>query len=411
MGKLERIVMMHDTMDARGGATTLARLSAVEYKALGYEVVFITGVEDDGSLTQCGIETIGLGQEKLRTRSKSQAFVGGIYNHKAASKVTSWIKANDSPTTAYHLHNWAQILSPSIFSALAPVAKRTVVSCHDLFNVCPNGGLLHFPTSEPCQLKPMSTACWLSQCDRRGGMHKYWRMVRQMNLNRLARFDRSEMTFVSLHKGMEDLLRSVGFNPPKLTNIPNPATAYTAQRIECESNKPFLFVGRLTAEKGADIAIDEAKRAGVPIIMVGEGDLEDQLKTRYEKATFAGFCDRPAIAKYARQSRGIIVPSRVREPFGLVVAEGALSGLPVLISKQSMLSSHIESQGMGAAFDPTAPGDLSRLLRAWSDDNALTEQLSKNAYEKANEFCSSPTGWAQKFVDLMHDKLTEIPIA
>ncbi|MFN3213544.1 MAG: glycosyltransferase family 4 protein [Henriciella sp.] len=405
MSKLNRIVVLHDTLDAIGGATSLARLSAIRYRAMGYDVVFITGVPDDGSLSEYGIETIGLGQAMLRQQPRFEAITSGLYNSHAAKRVSQWIKRNDTDSTAYHLHNWAQILSPGIFSALSPVANRTVVSCHDLFNACPNGGLLHFPTGAPCSLKPMSKECWLSQCDRRGTVHKYWRMLRQVNLNRLARFDESEMTFVSLHEGMTDLLRSVGFNPPLLTSVPNPASAYTNGRVPCEQNKPFLFVGRLSAEKGADIALKEAHQAGVPMMIIGEGDLEDELKAKYPEAEFAGFCDHAAIEKYAQKARGIIVPSRVREPFGLVVAEAALSGIPVLISKQSMLSGEINSREMGSVFDPLKPGDLAGRLSSWTKNDELTRTMSENAFANAHAICSSPDDWAQKFIDIMQARI------
>lgn len=410
MPALDRVVVLHDFMEMRGGAAVLARLSATQYSETGIDVVYISGDPDDGSLSADRLETVSLDQDPLLSLNRFTAFSRGVHNQKAELAVAEWIRKNDTPTTAYHLHNWSQILSPSIFKALDPVSDRTVVSCHDLFNVCPNGGLLHFPTSTPCSLKPMSASCWLSQCDRRSGAQKYWRMIRQMNLHRVAKFSSSKMTFVCLHAGMEELMRSVGFAAPNLTSIPNPATAYTQQRITCEKNKPFLFIGRVTAEKGADIALEEAQRAGVPMIIVGSGDLEESLRAQYKDAVFAGFCDHSEIVKYAEQSRAIIVPSRVREPFGLVVGEGALSGLPILISQQSMLSGRVKQLGMGDSFDPTKPGDLAQRLVEWADNDELIESMSKNAIANANMICSSPESWTRQFVELMQSKVDRVGI-
>ena len=405
MPVVDRVVVVHDFIEMRGGAAVLARLSATQYSKLGIEVVYISGDRDDGSLSTDRIETVGLNQDSLLSLNKYTALTRGIFNQNAAKAVADWIRENDTPTTAYHLHNWSQILSPSIFKALEPVSERTVVSCHDLFNICPNGGLLHYPTNTPCSLKPMSANCWLSQCDRRNAAQKYWRMIRQLNLNRVAKFSSSKMTFVCLHAGMEALMRSVGFSAPNLTSIPNPAMAYTQDRIKCEDNRPFLFVGRLTAEKGVDIALAEAKRAGVPMIIVGSGDLEESLRAQYKDAVFAGFCDHSEIVKYAQQSRAIIVPSRVREPFGLVVGEGALSGLPILISEQSMLSSRVKQLEIGDSFNTTESGSLARVLAEWAGNDELIEGLSKNAIANANKICSSPESWTRQFVELMQSKL------
>lgn len=405
MSVLERIVIIHDSIDARGGATGLARLSAQQYRAMGYEVVFLTGATDDGSLNSVGVETVGMNQKKLLAQGRMEALINGMHNRRVSSFISDWISRHDNPQTGYHLHNWAQVLSPSIFCALEPVASRTIVSCHDYFNVCPNGGLLNYKSSQPCTLKPMSSACWLSQCDRRNSLQKYWRMLRQINLNRLAQFKESEMTFVTLHEGMSDLMKSIGFGARSLTSNPNPATAWTDQRVACESNESFLYVGRLERDKGADIAVQGAKNAGVPITLIGEGALERELSAEYPGATFAGFCDKTEIGRVAQKARALIVPSRVPEPYGLVVAEAALSGIPILIARHCLLATSIRDNGMGDAFDPNQLNSLADRIRAWSVDDALIKRMSENAQAQASVICSTPKEWINRFVAILQTKL------
>ena len=405
MSELKRIVVIHDSIDARGGATWLACLSAKQYKAMGFDTVYITGSTDNGSLRSAGVETIGMNQKRLLSQGKMQALIRGLHNHQSASTISEWIKNNDTPETGYHLHNWAQVLSPSVFSALAPVADRTIVSCHDYFNVCPNGGLLNYGANKACVLKPMSLQCWLSQCDRRSGLHKYWRMLRQTNLNRLAQFSNSKMTFISLHNGMTELMKSIGFKAQYMDSNPNPATAWTDSRVECEANAAFLYVGRLSHEKGADIALKAAKQAGAPIIMVGEGDLQAELKSEYADATFAGFCDRAGIREHANRARAIIVPSRVPEPYGLVVAEAALSGIPILIAEHCLLAKNVCAKEMGDAFDPNQIDTLTQRIEAWSSDDALIKSMSQNACTHASVICSTPEQWISRFIAILQQKL------
>ncbi|MEM5516236.1 glycosyltransferase family 4 protein [Henriciella sp. AS95] len=407
MSSIQRIVVIHDSIEARGGATGLARLAAIQYRKLGLNVTFLTGAPDDGSLDEYGIETHGLGQNRQIDQSARAALLSGLDNAAARQFVSNWISQNDTPSTAYHLHNWSHILSPGVFSALKPVAARTVVSCHDFFNVCPNGGLLHFPSGQPCNLKPMSTACWLSQCDRRSSLHKYWRMARHTILLRKADFSSSAMTFVCLHEGMKTVMQQAGFDAPDFTSIPNPATAYLDEPVDAASNEGFLFIGRLTPEKGADIAAAAADAAGVKLTMIGEGPLADELKAKYPAIAFPGFCQREAIAAHVRQARALIVPGRWREPYGLVIAEAALSGLPVLLSEPSTLAPKIEQLGMGAVFDPARPTALVETLEKWASDDELVRASSENAFKHANSICTSPEGWAKQFLNLMQDKLNE----
>lgn len=405
MSKPSRIVVIHDSIEVRGGATALARLSAQLYKQLGFDVTYIAGGEDTGDLRKEGIDVVGIGADKLSTGSRAKGMLDGLYNDKTVSVISDWIAKNDTPETAYHLHNWAQTLSPSVFKALRPVEHRTVMSCHDLFNVCPNGGLIHFGRGTPCQLKPMSAACWASQCDRRSSVHKYWRMLRQVRLNTLAKFDTNEMTFVCLHKGMEKLMVRAGFSSPNVTSITNPATAYVETRVPAETNKKFLFVGRLNKEKGADLAVEAAIAAGVELVLIGEGELAASFADAPDNIKLAGFCSKAEISEYARQARALVVPGRWPEPYGLVIAEAALSGIPVLISEPTLLSDQVQEVGIGEVFKMSGDNDLEAALKTWAHDDDLIARLSHTAFERAHEICSTPEGWAQQFIDIMSTKI------
>lgn len=402
---LKRIVIVHDRIEARGGATGLARLSALEYAKKGYKVTYVTGARDDSSLADYGIETIALAQQDLASGYRAGSVLSGVYNNRTVKEIGDWISMNDSPDTAYHLHNWAQILSPSVFQALRAVAPRTVVSCHDFFNVCPNGGLLHFPSGKPCELKPMSAACWASQCDKRGPLEKYWRMVRHITLNRVADFDHNAMTFVCLHDGMEKIMREAGFQPRMLHSIANPARAYSNVRVEAEKNDTFIYVGRLNEEKGADLAVAAAQEAGVPLTLIGEGDLLERQSDAPANVKFAGFCSREQIVEYAQKARAIVLPGRWREPFGLVIAEAALSGIPVIISKPSSLASRVSELGFGDVFNPHSDGELVGLLRTWAEDDDRVKAYSEAAFSQAAQICNTPEQWAQKFIELMTEKV------
>jgi len=408
---LNRIVIVHDKIEARGGATGLARLSAIEYRKKGYDVTYFAGARDDQSLSQYGIEVIAMGQDGLTGGSRVRAAINGVYNQTTVRSLKAWLKANDTPDTAYHLHNWAQILSPSVFSALRDVADRTVVSCHDFFNVCPNGGLLHFPTQKVCDLRPMSIGCWTSGCDKNGAFEKYWRMVRHMMLQTVNKHAKQQMTFVCLHAGMQKIMRDAGFDPQYLTNIPNPAIAYTDTRVQAEKHSTFIYVGRLNQEKGADLAISAAQQANVPLTLIGEGDQFPRQGDNTAGITFAGFCNRSQISEIAQSARALVLPGRWREPYGLVIAEAALSGIPVIVSNPTSLASQVSELELGTVFDLSDPHALATTLRQWSADDEMVERFSRSAFANAKKICSTPESWSRQFVDLMEQKVRAAQLA
>ena len=402
---IDRIVIINDYIVPRGGATILARLAANQYRAAGLAVTYISGEGGDPELEAAGVTCIGLGQKGLMASGKLTAFRQGLHNAKAVELLDEWITANDTPRTAYHLHNWAQILSPAIFSPLERVASRTIVSCHDLFNVCPNGALYHYSHAKICKRKAMGPSCWMAQCDRRGPVSKYWRMIRHQNLLRKADFSNSKMTFVNLHENMASQMRRAGFKAPLFKTLRNPATAYTNTPVKPAGNQAYLFIGRDDLIKGYDIALEATARANQPIIMAGSYENVDELGARYPHADFVGYCNREDLARHAKSARAVLVPSRLAEPFGLVVAEAALSGVPILLSNTCTLAAEVEAAGAGQMFDPNDIEGLAKQLSDLAADDQRISDMGAAALAIGERICVTSQAWANTFIEMFEEKL------
>ena len=95
--------------------------------ARSFRVVFLNGGPlPDGMQPPLGVEIVALGSKRLLSGGALTALTRGVYNRAAADMVARWIAANDRPSTVYHVHGWAQILSPSLFAAIAPVRAGRV---------------------------------------------------------------------------------------------------------------------------------------------------------------------------------------------------------------------------------------------------------------------------------------------
>ena len=400
MADIDRIVVIHDYSHAEGGAGMLAMGAIRGYCARGYPVTLITGQGPTDELAALGVEVCGLGSAGLLERSALAAMKDGLHNAAAKAMITDWIAQNDTPHTVYHLNNWAQI-----YPALRPVADRTIVTCHDFFNVCPNGSFLHFGTSKTCEVKPLSAACFFKQCDRRNPIHKYWRFARHVHLNQLADFANSPSTFSFIHEEMRAKFRRAGFKAEDLVVTPNPVTAWSGERIRAEENESFLFVGRVGRDKGADLAMQATAEAGQPITIVGKGELEDEARANHPHAMLTGWLTPEEIAGHARKARALIVPSRVTEPFGLVILEAAMSGLPVIVSDSAYLSGDVERLGFGRRVSMSQPGALTGAVQALAGDDALVREMSERAFDVASSLCHSAESWIEAHLDIFARKL------
>lgn len=114
-----------------------------------------------------------------------------------------------------------------------------------------------------------------------------------------------------------------------------------------ESGDRLLFAGRLSPEKGAADAVRIARRAGLPIDVIGDP---------YDPGYASGLdaepaLPRPELWKRMAAARAVLCPIGWEEPFGLVAAEAQAAGAPVVAYRRGALP---EVVGVGALV---APGD------------------------------------------------------
>jgi len=397
----ERIVVINDASTARGGATGLALLSVRLLRARGLDVTFVCGdAGEHGDLAASGAEVVALGQGRLLARGRLGAARDGLWNRAALRLLSGWIAARDTPGTVYHLHGWAQILSPSVFAALAPVARRTVVHAHDFFLACPNGVYMDFQRMAPCRRVPLSPDCLATHCDKRSRPQKGWRVLRHAGLRRA--FSRGDWAAVAMiHPDMAGPLVRGGVPAARLVTLRNPAEAAGPERVQAERNARAVFVGRLSEEKGpADLARATAA-LGIPVTFVGEGPLEAELQRLNPAAEFAGWQDRAGIARQLARARLLAMPSRLPEPFGLAAAEAARAGVPVVLPDIALMAREIVGAGIGLSYDPDEPDGLEQALARLRDAPEREIQgMSRRAHDNAAKLALTPEGWADGLVAL-----------
>ncbi|MEL6985784.1 MAG: glycosyl transferase family 1, partial [Actinomycetota bacterium] len=205
-----RIVILNDSSTARGGATGLALLAARLLSERGRDVVFICGdAGDDPSLGDLDVEIVAFGGQKLLQGGGRRAMLDGIWNRKAAAFLSRWIDDHGRPDDVWHLHGWSQIWSPAVFPALKQVWDRLVVHAHDYFSACPNGAFWNYQTSSACELKPLSTACLTSNCDKRSRAQKLWRLARHTALRDTFQGSRAPLLLL-IHPDMAPPLERAG---------------------------------------------------------------------------------------------------------------------------------------------------------------------------------------------------------
>lgn len=399
---LSHIVVLNDSSRAKGGATGLAILSALELRARGLKVSFVCGDDGDApELRAKGIDVIAAGSGRLLERGRTNAMLRGIYDPEMAEFVDDVVRKTNGDGTVYHLHGWAQIFSPAVFSALARVAPRTFVHAHDMFLACPNGVYMDYRRNVTCTRKPLSAACVLTHCDKRSYAQKLWRVVRQQSLFRSFDPTQGWAGIVAIHPGMLPGLARAGYPESLMKVLRNPATAYTDTRVPVEGNSRFVYVGRLEEDKGVLDLARSVKRVGAELVCVGDGVLKDRLALEFPDIHVTGWLPKSEIGKWVKTARALIVPSHHPEPFGLVLPEAIGSGLPVAVSNNAFMATEIEAAGLGLSFDIFKPDDLDRVIRQFLEMDAATiEQMSRRGRDGKVVLASQTDDWIDQLVSL-----------
>lgn len=163
-------------------------------------------------------------------------------------------------------------------------------------------------------------------------------------------------------------------------------------RMECERQRfkqqwglptfNLLFAGRLASEKRADVAIDVVKRLQndgleVGLILVGDGPLRGQLEAMIKKESvhhtaFLGFRQPGEMACLYAMGDLLVHPAD-SEPWGLVVHEAMICGVPVLCSPKA-----------GAAHDLVIEGQTGFTCSSLSDYTTRIVELMENPVKLAD---------------------------
>lgn len=382
---LEHVVIVTDGLTIDGGSSKVALTSAMALAQSGLRVtVFAASGKPGADLAACkNLHIVSTNQgDTLGSANRPAGALRGLWNRTAKVRMRELLATLDPQRTVVHAHGWTKALSSSVLAAVVQAKFPVVVTAHEYFTVCPTGCLYLHRERAICTLRPMSLACIVKDCDSRSYAVKAYRIVRQLIARHAGGIPRALRHFISVsvfsRRVLEPLLPVVpggyAFHP-----IDNPVDVPRLARTPAERNTGFVFVGRLSPEKGGLLLAEAAKRAGVRVTFVGDGPERDAIEHANPDATITGWLDRDGVGEYVRAARAVVVPSLWYETLGLVVLEAAAAGTPAIVPRETAPGDLVRSGETGLTFARGDVSDLAAKLQAMCDD-ATVERMSRAAY-------------------------------
>jgi glycosyltransferase involved in cell wall biosynthesis len=272
-----------------------------------------------------------------------------------------------------HVHNLFPLLSPAVLRAgVAP----TVVTLHNYRLLCLPAVFLR--DGRPCE------DC-LGRLPWRGVVHRCYRgsaagsaaLATSLGLHRAAGSFRRVGMFLAVSAFVREKHLEAGFDPDRIRVKPNFTAPLPRRRGPGEH---FLFLGRLSEEKGLDRLVRLWRDVPARLVVVGDGPERERLEALApDTVEFRGSVPGDRVGGFLADARALVLPSICYEGAPRTVVEAYAAGVPVVANRQGALPSVVIDGDTGLLVDPGDAGAWRTALEALLVDET-SERLGAGAF-------------------------------
>jgi glycosyltransferase involved in cell wall biosynthesis len=359
-------------------------------------------VEDEARLLADGGHRVEVWQPRpgrVTGLGLARTGIDAIWSREAVTRVRGMLR--EGRPQIVHFHNLFPTISPAVLRLAAEEGAVPVMTLHNYRLMCLPGTFLRDGRiCEDC----IGRRPWP------GIVHRCYRnslpgsaaLALSLSVHGAIRsFDR-----VALYLPVSEFVRGkyveAGFPSERFRVKPNFAWP-TARRDAAGDH--FLFVGRLSPEKGIQTLIEAWRDIPAKLIIVGDGPDAERLRgAAPPNVEFTGAVARERVADFLRGSRALLLPSLWYEAQPRVIPEAYSAGVPVVASRIGGLPDLVAEGRSGFLVSPRDPA-------AWADivgrllDDAVSKRLGEGAYDAWKERYSPERG-LENLVNSYRDALS-----
>jgi glycosyltransferase involved in cell wall biosynthesis len=384
-----KILQINNQHYLKGGAHRVYLDSATLLKENGHEVYFFSLKEEQSIRDENEVffpEAIDYSKSNIINKVLSvKSFID---NKKASDSLKEYLK-KIKPDVA-HVHLFMGGLTTSILKVLKDNKIPIVHTVHDYRLICPSYLFLdgNGKICEKCK-NGRFTNCLTNKCSGKSlsqsgvlALDAYYRKYIKSPYKYIDKY-----IFVSrfIHNKHNEYQNGIKFKSVVLHNF-----ILNLQDIKPnnEKGKYFLYLGRLSREKGVHTLINAVEKANVNLKIIGNGPLlKRKNSNQNQNIEFLGFKKGAELWDIVKNASFIIVPSEWYENNPLSIIESYAYGKPVLGSKIGGIPEILKHDKTGYLFNHGNEAELKEiLLHANSISKDEYKILSKNARDFAENY-------------------------
>jgi glycosyltransferase involved in cell wall biosynthesis len=185
---------------------------------------------------------------------------------------------------------------------------------------------------------------------------------------------------------------------------------FTTYHVVEQKRDYLAFIGRIAPVKGPHIAIEVAKKAGMPLKIAGEVQpifreyFEREIKPHVDgkNVEFVGELGMEGKNEFLGAARALLFPIEWEEPFGLVMIEAMACGTPVLAFGGGSVP-EIVREGVSGAICGSVDEMAQRArevaippatVRAYAEENFSVERMVREYHELYERLIAESSGGA-----------------
>jgi glycosyltransferase involved in cell wall biosynthesis len=305
-----------------------------------------------------------------------------VYSLEAKKKMELLIE-NERPDIA-HLQNIHHHITPSILYPLKKHNIPIVWTLHDFVLICPNTSFLsHGMICERCRKRkyywPPIVRC------KKNSLAASTMAAIETSLHRIMKVNDLVDMFIAPSEFLRNKLIEYGFKKDKIIILNNFNNIGSVEHEEAQDDY-YLYVGRISHEKGIKTLIDAAIRVNTGRLkIVGEGPLKEEIisyvKSRNgnRNIDFLGHKSHKDVIDIMKKSRFLVLPSECYENFPYSVLESFACAKPVIAARIGGIPEIVKNWDTGLLFEPGNIEYLSLKIRYFINHPDKTKDMGRNA--------------------------------
>ena len=327
---------------------------------------------------------------------KLRAAIFCLYNPKSKALLNDAIK--QTWPDVIHIHNIFPLASPSILFLAKRYNIPVVITLHNYRMICPSATLYHdgklylksikktFPIDAIIKKVYRNSVFQTAMCVTFYGIHKI-----------LGTWHKKVDRYITLTNFAHNLFQSSSLKVPESKFVVKSNFVFDPGESTLERADFFLFIGRLSQEKGIQCLLDLAKMKVCSIKICGTGPMEEVVRSvavELENLEYLGQLDRSEVLGELKKSKALIFPSVWYEGMPMVIIEALATGTPVICTNLGGQNEMINHGINGLKFEADNYLEFLsciKLIEGMDDKDYFS--LSRNARKTYEEQFSAPANY------------------